>query len=76
MAGRGRHTLDITLINDGHEITVTIEDNGRGFDTSDKAKFEGIGLKNIKTRVDYLKGIVEWDSAPGRGTVVSINVPV
>lgn len=72
----GAETLDITLINDGHEITVTIEDNGKGFDTSDKAKFEGLGLKNIKTRVDYLKGIVEWDSAPGRGTVVSINVPV
>lgn len=72
----GADTLDITLINEGHEITVTIEDNGRGFDTSDKTKFEGIGLKNIKTRVDYLKGIVEWDSAPGRGTVVSINVPV
>ncbi len=72
----GADTLDITLVNEDNEISATIEDNGKGFDISDKSKFEGIGLKNIITRVDYLKGAVEWDSAPGRGTVVSIHIPI
>lgn len=72
----GADTLDITLVNDAEEITATIEDNGKGFNTADKSKFDGIGLKNIRTRVDYLKGTVEWDSAPGRGTVVSIHIPL
>ena len=68
--------LDISLIKEGSEISVTVEDNGKGFDTSDSSKFEGVGLKSITTRVNYLKGTVEWDSSPGRGTVVSIQIPV
>lgn len=68
--------LDISLIRDDNEISVTVEDNGKGFDKDNAKLFEGIGLKNIKTRVEYLKGNVEWDSAIGRGTVVSINVPL
>ncbi len=68
--------LDIQLSKDQEEITVTIEDNGKGFDTNNQDNFEGIGLKNIKTRVEFLKGTVEWDSTIDRGTVVSIHIPI
>jgi two-component system, NarL family, sensor kinase len=33
-----------------------------------------MGLKNIQTRVEYLKGSVEFDSTTGQGTVVSIHI--
>ncbi len=69
-------TLDISIVKDKDGISATIEDNGKGFDTTDKEKFEGIGLKNIITRVGYLKGTVDFDSAPGRGTVVALHVPL
>ncbi|MBL7747418.1 MAG: sensor histidine kinase, partial [Chitinophagaceae bacterium] len=72
----GATTLDISLIRDKDGISGTIEDNGKGFDTTDKEKFEGIGLKNITTRIEYLKGTVDFDSAPGRGTVVALHVPI
>jgi two-component system NarL family sensor kinase len=72
----GADTLDITLIKDDKEITVSIEDNGQGFDRSLAGRGEGLGLKNIRTRVDYLKGSVDFDTAPGRGTVVAIHVPL
>ena len=72
----GAEALDISLIKDEDGISVTIEDNGKGFDTSDKDKFSGIGMRNIQSRVDYLKGTVEWDSAPGKGTVVAIHIPL
>src|SRR5205085_1540746 len=68
--------LDISLVKDAGSISVTIEDNGKGFDIHDKKNFSGIGLKNIQTRIEYLKGTVEWDAAPGKGTVVVIHVPV
>ncbi|HRO43540.1 MAG TPA: sensor histidine kinase [Flavipsychrobacter sp.] len=71
----GATQLDISLIKEENEISLTIEDNGKGFDTSDKSKFEGIGIKNIQSRVDYLKGTVEWDAAPGKGSVVMVHVP-
>ncbi len=69
-------TLDISIIKDKSSISATIEDNGKGFDSSDKEKFEGIGLRNIITRIGYLKGTVDFDSAPGRGTVVALHVPL
>ena len=73
----GAHMLDISLIKDADGISVTIEDNGKGFDTADKNKFSGgIGLKNIQRRVRYLKGTVEWNSTPGNGTLVAIHIPV
>jgi signal transduction histidine kinase len=72
----GATTLDISLIREKEGISATIEDNGKGFDITDKEKFEGIGLKNIITRVEYLKGTAEFDSAPGRGTAISLHVPL
>ena len=72
----GATTLDISLIRDKDGISGTIEDNGKGFDVADKENFEGIGLKNITTRIEYLKGTVDFDSAPGRGTVVAFHVPI
>lgn len=72
----GASRLDISLVKDEAGINATIEDNGKGFDARNKTNFEGIGLKNIISRINYLKGSVEWDSQPGNGTVVAIYVPV
>ena len=70
------NNLDISLIKDADGIAATVEDNGLGFDTKDKQKFEGIGLKNISSRVAFLKGTVDFDSSPGKGTLVAIHVPI
>jgi signal transduction histidine kinase len=67
--------LDIQINKDEEGISVSIEDNGKGFDTTNAEKFEGIGLKNIITRVQLIKGFVEWDSSPDNGTLVSIFIP-
>ncbi len=59
----------------GHddEIVVIIEDNGIGFDTLSKK--EGIGLKNIRLRVDFLKGNFDIDSANEKGTTTILEIP-
>ncbi len=67
--------LDISLIKDKDGISATVEDNGKGFDTNDSRLFNGLGLKNIRTRVEYLKGTVEYNSKPGKGTLVAIHIP-
>ena len=72
----GASTLDISLIRDKDGISGTIEDNGKGFQTDEKDNFEGIGIRNITTRIEYLKGTVDFDSAPGRGTVIALHVPL
>jgi signal transduction histidine kinase len=68
--------LDISLIKEEHDINITIEDNGQGFDVSKAQLKEGMGLKNMESRINYLKGTIHFDSKPGRGTVVSIHIPL
>ena len=72
----GASNLDIALIKDDTGINATIEDNGKGFDTTDKNKFAGIGLDNMQKRINFLKGQIEWNSNLGKGTVVAIYIPV
>ncbi|MDB5195827.1 MAG: hypothetical protein JWP88_197 [Flaviaesturariibacter sp.] len=70
------NVLDIAIAKDATEITATIEDNGKGFNLAEKGEAEGIGLKNIRTRIGYLKGAVDFASTPGKGTLVAIHVPL
>jgi signal transduction histidine kinase len=72
----GANELDISLIKDADGIAATIEDNGKGFAVAEKMNAAGIGLKNIRTRIEYLKGTVDFDSAEGKGTLVAIHVPL
>lgn len=68
--------LDILLNRDDSGIRVKITDNGVGFDAQRTEQFTGIGLKNIRARVEYLKGTLEYHSAPGQGTTVQVSVPL
>ena len=72
----GATRLDISLIRDRDGISGTIEDNGKGFNPETLTGADGIGLKNIRTRIEYLKGTVDFDSAPGRGTLIALHVPL
>ena len=72
----GANSLDIQLTKDEEGINAMIEDNGKGFDTNQLEQFEGIGLKNIRSRVEYLKGTVDFSSTPGAGTLVAIYIPL
>jgi two-component system NarL family sensor kinase len=72
----GANALDIQLTKDEDGINVMIEDNGKGFDTANIETFDGIGLKNIRSRVEYLKGSVDFSSNLGSGTLVAIHIPL
>jgi len=72
----GATRLDINLARETSDVSVTIEDNGKGFDAGERNAFEGIGLKNIITRVQYLKGTVDISSAVNKGTLIAIYVPL
>ena len=67
--------LDISLIKDKDGVSVTIEDNGKGFDKDQLPEDAGMGLKNMKARIDYLHGSIDFDTAPGKGTLVAIHLP-
>jgi signal transduction histidine kinase len=53
---------------------ITVEDNGKGFNVSNHHS-EGIGLKNIRNRVDYFHGDLNIESSP-EGTIINIELNV
>ena len=66
--------LEIKLYNDSEFLYLDIEDNGSGFDPSIPSPNNGI--KNIKTRINSLKGNCELASEIGKGTKWSIKIPL
>ncbi|MGF1922850.1 MAG: tetratricopeptide repeat protein [Bacteroidia bacterium] len=71
----GANRLDIVIIKDEEGVTATVEDNGIGFDKSKVDLKSGIGISNIYSRVEFLKGTIDIDSAPDKGTLVAIHIP-
>ncbi|HEY1038830.1 MAG TPA: sensor histidine kinase, partial [Bacteroidia bacterium] len=70
------NVISMQLIRHEDDLTIMIEDNGIGFDKAKIAQAEGIGLKNIISRVEFLNGQVDFDTTPGQGTTVVIEVPL
>lgn len=67
----------VQLVKHPDNINITVEDNGQGFDYQKiLQEKKGIGLGNIQSRVDYMKGTIDVDAVPGRGTTVIIDIPL
>lgn len=68
--------LDISLIHDDEGISVSIEDNGKGFNPASIDEEKSVGIANMKSRIDFLKGSLDIDSQIGKGTLIAIFVPI
>ncbi len=67
----------LVSINQNENILyLTLEDNGKGFETKNDSNFNGMGLKNIKNRVDFLKGKLEIESEINKGSVFNIELKI
>ena len=53
--------ISVQLCKRGHRLEITVEDNGKGFDPN-RVKSQGIGLKNIQSRVDFLDADLDFSS--------------
>jgi NarL family two-component system sensor histidine kinase LiaS len=78
LANVARHSnasrVEIDLIYTKDVVTCSIHDNGDGFDpeTSDK----GFGLRSMGERADALGGNLAIESNQGKGTSISITIPI
>lgn len=64
--------VQVTKTNE--DISITIEDDGKGFDTAILKGTKGLGWSNLQSRVDYLKGKIDVQSSTGKGTSVLIEL--
>ncbi len=66
----------IQLMKYSDELILTIEDDGIGFDKEKvMAGSDNFGLRSMKTRVNSLSGEFNIDSAPNRGTIITVEIP-
>jgi signal transduction histidine kinase len=69
----GATSIGVVLTFDEDGATVTVTDDGVGFDPS--APREGYGLDGLASRVQVVGGLVDVASDPGSGTCVRVRVP-
>ncbi len=63
----------VQLTKNDDQLSVTVEDNGKGFDTAILTSARGIGWSNVQNRVEFLKGKLDVSSSPSKGTSVHIE---
>jgi len=69
-------TAIVQLTREDNNLSVTVEDDGIGFDREAAGLTGGMGWTNIRTRVSYLKGQLDIKSEPGKGTYVHFAITV
>jgi signal transduction histidine kinase len=71
--------IDLSLTKDGDYLTIVYKDDGKGFDVSkviNQPTSTGMGLSNIYSRINSLKGEINIESEQKKGTLVTIKVMI
>jgi two-component system, NarL family, sensor kinase len=66
----------VQLTKTKNKVLLTVEDNGLGIDKAKVALSDGIGFINIKQRVNYFKGQIEFENKLPQGTSINIELNV
>lgn len=69
--------ITLQFTRDSQELTMTIEDNGRGFDAASFYEGKGNGWRNISSRINLINAQFDLDTHMNSpGSMVTINVPI
>lgn len=68
------NAVSVSFKEEANILQVIIKDDGIGFNSSKKKK--GIGLKNMKARLEKLNGILNIISEKEKGTEIQIHIPI
>ena len=63
----------IKMVKTEGNISIEIKDDGVGFDLNDKKT--GIGLNNMRARMEEIKGKFSIESKPHNGTKINLIIP-
>ena len=67
---------EINLVEKDKKLLLSINDNGKGFDTLKMSHKDGLGINQIDARIHMMSGKFIIDSQKGKGTKISIELPV
>ena len=70
----GATRIMVQIIQEPDRIAFTVQDDGAGFNPS--AITEGMGLQNIRTRVEAYNGMIDINSKAGEGTEINVELGI
>ncbi len=70
------NAISIALLYTKREIRITLKDNGMGFDVKLTDKKNGMGLRNVESRIMPYNGEIIISSSLGKGTQYKITIPL
>lgn len=68
--------LVLRLSHQRDAVRLDLRDNGRGFDPQANRHVLGIGLRNMRERVELLGGDYRFDTGPGEGVRIRVRLPI
>jgi len=71
----GAHSVHVSLRQADGQLTLSVADDGCGFDPAAVSSGDHFGLVGMRERVAALHGVLDIDSAPGEGTRISVQLP-
>lgn len=63
----------ISILEEDNQLKISVKDNGKGFD-SQAIGFDNLGLKNIRSRIESLRGKIKIES--NDGTAILMSIPI
>jgi PAS domain S-box-containing protein len=66
--------VEIMLVGTTNSVALRIQDNGIGFDFAQKRK--GVGITNMISRAESLGGTIEFETNPGEGCRMMVELPI
>ncbi|MDB5788273.1 response regulator [Caballeronia mineralivorans] len=72
----GASRVAVTLVSSDVALDLRVSDDGQGFDLESAQGGYSYGLLGMSERARLIGGTLQIDSAPGAGTMVSINLPL
>jgi signal transduction histidine kinase len=67
--------IAVRLSRSGDVVSLSVTDDGVGFDPGRLGTSGGLGLVMMRERASQLNGTFEFESAPGRGTIIKVVIP-
>jgi signal transduction histidine kinase len=80
LANIARHArasrVTLELDHSDKAVTLTVTDDGQGFDVLQQHQMMGHGLANMRARAEELRGSFDVSSVPGTGTSITLAFPL
>ena len=73
-AGAREVRVNLSRLDDS--LKLVIRDDGKGFSTDTAGNEGGNGIHNMRERVSLLDGKIDIFSEPGKGTIITLTVPI